>query len=287
MTDRPDFEITLQAQHARELAAAVHLLERPTFAARLADYAGQPVNQLIKLMPRPVNRRVQAIVRAAILQCLEIAVNSLDEDDPLLPPSEWTSKLITGVTGGVGGYFGMLALPIELPLTTTLMLRSIAEIARAHGEDLTTLEGRLSCVEVFAIGGRPLPESSHTDYYAARTMLSRLLQDVVARFVECGALNASSPVITRLVGEIIGRFGVAVSDRLAAGAAPIIGAVGGATINMVFMDHFQRVARGHFSVRRLERIYGPAQIEAAYHAAAQHWRRPTRRTRALRLAAVS
>ena len=45
-------------------------------------------------------------------------------------------------------------------------------------------------------------------------------------------------------------------DRIAAGALPVVGAVGGATINVVFMNHFQQVAAGHFAVRRLERQYG-------------------------------
>jgi len=45
---------------------------------------------------------------------------------------------------------------------------------------------------------------------------------------------------------------------------PIIGAVSGATINVIFMEHFQRIAKGHFTLRRLERIYGSAHIRHHY-----------------------
>lgn len=263
----------LRPEHFQELAKAVRLLERPTFAARLADYAGKPVNELLKLMPGPLNRGLQTIVRSAVLQCLETAVESLDDNDEPLPPAEWTSKMMTGLTGGVGGFFGVAALPFELPLTTTLMLRSVAEIARDQGEDLSDLEARLACVEVFALGGRSDTDGSPADYYAVRAVLSRLMQDVAVRLAEMGALSSSSPVVSRLVGEIMGRFGLAVSDRLAASAAPVIGAVGGATINVVFMDHFQRIARGHFTVRRLERLYGEDEVEAAYHVAERQLRR--------------
>ena len=36
----------------------------------------------------------------------------------------------------------------------------------------------------------------------------------------------------------------------------------------VFMDHFQRIAKGHFTLRRLERTYGSAVIRKHYDAMA-------------------
>jgi hypothetical protein len=50
----------------------------------------------------------------------------------------------------------------------------------------------------------------------------------------------------------------------AAQAVRAIGAVGGALINLVFIDHFQDMARGHFTVRRLERKYDGVTVKAAY-----------------------
>jgi hypothetical protein len=35
-------------------------------------------------------------------------------------------------------------------------------------------------------------------------------------------------------------------------------------VNTVFMDHFQLVAHGHFTVRRLERQYGAEAVQTAY-----------------------
>jgi len=57
----------------------------------------------------------------------------------------------------------------------------------------------------------------------------------------------------RLVTRIASRFGVVVSEKAAAEAVPILGAAGGATINLLFINHFQSMARGHFIVRSLER----------------------------------
>ena len=57
-----------------------------------------------------------------------------------------------------------------------------------------------------------------------------------------------------------------VSEQIAAKSIPAIGAVLGAMVNTVFIDHFQQVAHGHFTVRRLERQYGQETVEAAYQA---------------------
>jgi hypothetical protein len=151
-----------------------------------------------------------------------------------------------------------------LPLTTTLMLRSIADIARAEGEDMSGLEAKLACLEVFALGGQSQADKADVDYYAVRALLAKLTGEVTAYVLDRGAINASSPIIARLVGEIAGRFGLILSERVAAGAVPVIGAVGGAAVNMIFMDYFQRIAKGHFIVRRLERIYGTDVIQRLY-----------------------
>ena len=153
---------------------------------------------------------------------------------------------------------------IELSLTTTVMLRSIAEIAHHEGKDLSTLEARLACLEVFAFGTKRTNENIDVGYYAARTLISKYTSEVAALFLECGAIDASAPVVSNLVTEIVSRFGVVVSDKVAAGAVPIIGALSGATVNVIFMDHFQKIAKGHFTLRRLERTYGSAHIRQHY-----------------------
>jgi hypothetical protein len=68
----------------------------------------------------------------------------------------------------------------------------------------------------------------------------------------------------RLAAQIASRFGVVVSQKVAAQAVPVVGAIGGAAVNAAFMNHFQAIARGHFTVRRLERAYGKAPVQVAY-----------------------
>ena len=250
------------ADHAA-LTSAVKRLENPNFAAKLADYAGAPINRIMSMLPRTVNRQISGMVRDAVMKGLDVAVDTLEEKPPPSPAVKFSS-FIAGVAGGLSGLFGFGALAIELPLTTTVMLRSIAEIARHEGEDLSTLEARLACLEVFAFGTKRTDENVDVGYYAARTLISKYTSDVAALFLERGAIDVSAPVVSNLVTEIVSRFGIVVSDKIAAGAVPIIGALSGATVNVIFMDHFQKIAKGHFTLRRLERTYGSAHIRQHY-----------------------
>lgn len=245
------------------LKNAVKYLESRNFASRLADYAGVPINRVLGFLPKALNKQLSGAVRQAVMKGLEVAVDTLDEKPPR-SPARGFSSFLAGVTGGVSGLFGFGALAVELPLTTTLMLRAIAEIAQHQGEDLSTLEARLACLEVFAYGAKRNEDNLDVGYYAARALISKYTHDIAAMALERGALDASAPVVASLVSEIVSRFGLVVSDKVAAGALPIIGAVGGATVNIVFMDHFQRVAHAHFTLRRLERSYGSAHIRERY-----------------------
>ena len=46
------------------------------------------------------------------------------------------------------------------------------------------------------------------------------------------------------------------TQKFAAQALPLVGALGGASVNYVFIQHFHEMAQGHFTVRKLERTYG-------------------------------
>jgi hypothetical protein len=250
------------AAHENELKRAAAALENPNFAARLADYAGKPLNRVLDAMPGAANRRLNAIVEKAILRCLTVAVDSLEAEPAR--PAQWMASAIAGVSGAVGGAFGLAALPVELPFTTTLMLRAIADIARFEGEDLAQMQTRLACLEVFALGARRAKNRTDIGYYAARTMLTRLTDEACSLLIERGIAGAAAPAVNGLVVEVSSRFGLVVSDKIVASALPVLGALGGATVNVLFTDHFQKIATAHFTIRRLERIYGMPAVHDRY-----------------------
>ncbi len=72
------------------------------------------------------------------------------------------------------------------------------------------------------------------------------------------------PAASNFLRSVAARYGVVVSNKAAAQLVPVAGAVTGAALNVLFLDHFQDVARGHFTIRRLERKYGSAPVQAAF-----------------------
>jgi len=173
--------------------------------------------------------------------------------------SQFLHRVLATASGAAGGTFGLAALPVELPVSTTIMLRSIADIARSEGEDLSDPETALACVEVFALGGRPgSADASESGYFAVRGMLAKTVTEA-ARFVaERGVLKEGAPILLKFVTQVAARFGLVVTQKVAAQALPLVGALGGAAVNYAFIEHFQDVARGHFTVRRLERLCSAA-----------------------------
>jgi hypothetical protein len=269
---------TLSLADQKVLWRAVNALERETLVARLSDLTGEPVSQILHRMPRFVSRKIHAVVQSALMQALEVALYKIDTRFP--EPGAGLFKVISGITGGVSGFFGMATLAVELPVSTTLMLRSVAGIARKQGENLKNPSARLACLEVFALGPRARGAVTETTYYATRAFLAKAVSEAAQIAAERGLAQRSSPAIIELIGAIGSRFGLVVSDKVAAGAIPVIGAIGGAAVNLAFMEHFQRLAEGHFTVRRLERQYGTAEVHRVYDAYAEVVRQRTLRAKA-------
>src|SRR5262249_20238210 len=142
----------------------------------------------------------------------------------------------------------------------------IAAIAHQEGEDLTDPRTGLACLEVFALGSPSTDEKgTDSDYFAVRAMLARSLVEIADFAIDKGAIREGAPLFVRLLTQIATRFGIVVSQKLAAQAIAVLGALGGAAVNLAFVEHFQDVARGHFTVRRLERVYGCEAVRAEYN----------------------
>ncbi|MGO8697081.1 MAG: EcsC family protein [Limisphaerales bacterium] len=254
--------ISALAEYERyDLARAKSLLENPRLAIRLANTIGSPLEKGFALLPKGWSNVVNKATHAALMKGLTVAVATLGRRRHA-GSRELLHKVMAGTSGGIGGAFGFAALPIELPISTTIMLRSIADIAASEGHDLSRLETRLACLEVFALGGKGT--AAENSYWATRAALSQTISEAAAYLAQKGAVREGAPAIARLIAQIASRFGVVVSEEIAAKAAPILGAAGGGIANVIFTAHFQDMARGHFIVKRLEAKYGQEPVRAAY-----------------------
>jgi len=256
--------MTMSPAEIEELRTAKLLLEHPGLAARISNLVGSPIERGFAMLPKRWNQVVNDATRKSIEKALDVALWTMDDSQPQ-SPSNWWHKLAVGTTGAAGGAFGLPALTLELPVSTTIMLRSIADIARSHGENLKLPDARLQCVQVLGLGGTSKSDDgAETGYFAARAAMAKAVSDAAAYMARKGLLEKGAPAIVQLITQVASRFSIVVSQKAAAQAVPVVGAVGGAIINTIFIDHFQDMGKGHFTVRRLERIHGPAKIERIY-----------------------
>ncbi|WP_175822485.1 EcsC family protein [Burkholderia sp. BCC0419] len=263
---------TLSPGDRDALRRAKQVLESPSLTMKLTGVLGAPVEKMIARLPDFATGKINDATQLALRKCLNIALRTLGKpqspDAEPEKPSNLLHKLAVATTGAAGGAFGFLALPVELPVTTTLIFRSVCDIARSEGEDLTSVDTQLQCLAVLGMGGNPDKQEEDADlgYFVLRGALAQAISKASSDITAKGIAAHSSAAVFKLVQTVASRFSVQVTEQMAAKSIPAIGAVLGATVNTLFIDHFQQMAHGHFTVRRLERKYGSVAVKAAYQA---------------------
>jgi len=259
--------MTLPEDVTRQITDARQVLEHPSLAIRLADKVGAPLEYLVKKLPGGAQEIIIGATSKALHAALDVALRTLDRSGG--QPSDWLHRAAVAATGAAGGAFGLPALAVELPVSLTLMLRSIAAHARAQGEDLGAVATRLECLTVFAYGSpSPGDDAADSAYFAVRAAFARSVSKAAEYVAEQGVAKAlgerSAPALVQLIARIAQRVGVSVTDKAAAQLVPVLGAAGGAVVNTIFMQHYQSVGRAHFTIRRLERVHGADEVRRVY-----------------------
>jgi hypothetical protein len=213
---------------------------------RAADVLGKLLGRAGEGVLRRVGLSVshpalQELATAALGRAYDVAILGMDSRAASLPSPALPMVALSGMAGGFAGLAGFLP---DATLTTLVILREVARIAREAGEDLSTEASRAACVQVFG-----LKAGDEAGYFSARLML----QGNAAR---------------ALLGQVATRWGPVLGEKLAAGAVPVVGAAAAAVLNTAFLLHYRRLARAHFTIRRLERVYGREIVQAAMGVAA-------------------
>ncbi|WP_299359146.1 EcsC family protein [uncultured Paracoccus sp.] len=151
---------------------------------------------------------------------------------------DWFNRLASTVSGAAGGLAGLPGAMVELPLTITMLLRGILEIAAEHGLDADSDEIRMEALRVFAAAG-PMADDDGTDLGLLAAKLS-----------------ITGQTVQGLIARIAPRLSAVLGQKLAAQATPIFGAVAGASINYTFARYYQELARVHFGLLRLSQESG-------------------------------
>src|SRR5665811_1688082 len=120
------------------LVHAAQSLESMSLATRMSQLVGMPIEKAMAALPGHWSTIVTRMTKAALKKALDGALFSL-KSAPRETANK-THKFLASLSGALGGSFGIIALAIELPVSATIMLRSIADIARSEGEDLEDMD---------------------------------------------------------------------------------------------------------------------------------------------------
>ncbi len=242
----------LEPEDLRVLELAKMRMENIGWAMQGLNQLGNAIDKQVDRLSENQQKELQQVSYNVLKKVVQSNLRTMDPDKTPRNPMNTAYQAMVSLSGAIGGAFGVIAFAGDLALTTKLMMRSIMDIARREGEDLRELDTQLACLQVFALGGKSRHDDSlDTGYYALRVSLRSAVRGV------------ANP-LARVLGQVASRFSVQVTEKFAAQAVPVIGAIGGAAINTAFITHFQNMAEAHFSIRRLERKYGWEVIEAAY-----------------------
>ncbi len=182
--------------------------------------------------------RLPATARAGLTgateQALAAAMRVAHETRAAVPDQrQWVNTAVTTAMGAAGGFGGASTALIELPATTTVLLRAIQGVAAEHGFDPAARNVQFDCIQVFASAG-PLAGDDGADlgFLSLRLTLTG------------GAMH-------KLIATVAPRLATVLGQKLAAQTVPVLGALTGATVNYVYTSYYQRVAQVHFGLRRL------------------------------------
>lgn len=267
-----------------KLEQAVHLLESPSLVIQMSNAIAAFGNKIPFSLPSETKKKIVGIAESALHSVFDIA--SLTMEDKKQDSSPWVHKIAAAAAGGAGGFFGMASILVELPISTTIMMRSILDIARAEGFPLKEDRTRLECIKVFGLEGNKSTEDDNAEsgYYSSRIALDGITQyaikaanEAIAAAAEKAAAKAAGKAmesvteksvgetIIKLIQAVASRLGVTLTEQAAAKSIPILGAVAGSVLNTMFTNYYQDMARGHFTVIKLEEKYSQETIQELYN----------------------
>ncbi|SNR51047.1 EcsC family protein [Puniceibacterium sediminis] len=200
---------------------------------------GQAENLLERLPDRVKDRLEDATARA-----LNVAMRAASQSRGLVPDQKgWLNTAMTTAMGAMGGAGGLPTALAELPVTTTVLLRTIQGIAFQHGFNPDDPDVQKECLLVFGSAG-PLAADDGADmaFLSARVTLT-------------------GGTVHGLIARVAPRLATVLGQKLATQTIPVIGAVAGAATNYAYTSYYQEMAHVHFGLRRLSEKSGRTRAE--------------------------
>jgi hypothetical protein len=243
-----------------ELTEAKSLLESPGFSSKITNLISKPIEYGFKKMPKGSVEKINKVCEKTLEKVFYFTFKGGGTSKHLNHSREWWDEIGIMATGAIGGFVGLPALIVELPVSVSLIMQSISGIASNYGEDLSSAESKLSCIEVLHLGS----DREDKNYLDKRLEMDGVIKEASDYIASEGFSDIENPKIKDFLSKVSSKFSITASDMAVIDILPMIGDITGATVNVLFMLHFQNTAKGHFIIRKLERKYGGEIVHKAY-----------------------
>ncbi|MBI1218996.1 MAG: staphylolytic protease PREPROENZYME LASA [Rhodobacteraceae bacterium] len=213
----------------------------------IVNAAGTRIESRLELLPDGVKDRIETVAAKALNRSYRLAGHTVVAGPKLGERGHLALATLSGALGGFGGFASAVA---ELPVTVTVIFRSLQRIAAEYGYDPQDEAVRLECLQVFG-SGSPLERDDgvNTSFLGARVTIT-------------GA------TLNRVIATVAPRFATVLGEKLAAQAVPLLGSFAGAGINYAFVSYYQEMAHVRFGLKRLADVHGDEAVLAAFREAA-------------------
>lgn len=196
----------------------------------LLNRLGTRGETLLNRLPSPVRARLEGATQDALHHAMRAARGSRS----VMPQQPgWIMQAAVTAMGMAGGMGGLGTAMVELPMTVTMLLRAIEDVALEQGFALNEPGLDHDCLAVFAAAG-PLAGDDGTDLAFLTTRMA-----------------LSGKAVQAMIARVAPRLAAALGEKLAAQTVPLLGAAAGGTINWTYTRYYQRMAGVHFGLRRL------------------------------------
>jgi hypothetical protein len=223
---------------------------------QVLNLIGGRAESLLDRLPAPIRDRLGEGTEAALHWAMRAAQGSrgLVGDQP-----GWMNTAVTTAMGAAGGFGGLPSAMAELPITTTILLRSIQGVAAEYGFDPAAQNVQFDCIQVFSAAG-PLARDDGADLAFLSTRLAM-----------------TGPTVQSIIARVAPRLATVLGQKLAAQTVPVLGAVAGAATNYAYTSYYQEIAHVQFGLRKLAIDGDVSQAELTERLRHRLSRAPTRR----------
>ncbi|WP_371225293.1 EcsC family protein [Roseovarius sp. 2305UL8-3] len=197
---------------------------------QLLNMIGGQAENLLDRLPGEMRARLGDGTEQALRMAMSAANRSRDV---VGGQPGWLSRAVTTAMGAAGGFGGVPSAMAELPVTTTILLRAIQDVAVEHGFDPSEEGVQFDCIQVFAAAG-PLDHDDGSDMAFLGTRVT-----------------VTGAALQGLIARVAPRLATVMGQKLAAQTVPVLGAAAGAATNYAYTSYYQQMAHVHFGLRRL------------------------------------